>query len=242
VTLCVVSYYKIETDSRTVPEKIMETVVFVNGSSGIIVHSDNKRALILTAYHTVANSLDEAACSGCEYDIDIFISPEVLFIQGVIRFPERFEVTYVDVDIKNDLALIEVTTEHRLDYAKIQTNELRLGEDIYIASNPDHMFRSLKKGIVGSLYRFVNNIIMIEISGGIIFGSSGGGIFDMNGQLIAIIQSIKMHNSGQCFGVNLNTKCITVPLTFIGFASWPYNLKSFLLNGVFSEDFKYLME
>lgn len=239
------NHVEIKIDRRTLPEKIVSTVLAVEQSSGIIVYSDEERALVLTAYHTIDDEYEKAACCGCDYDIDVKDKREGSWQYKSDAVPEKYHVNYIEINEKHDLAIIEIDVPRKLDAAEIGV-DASLGEDIYIASNPKGLYRSLKKGIVSSEFRKIMGSPNIEIDAGIIFGSSGGGVFNMDGELVGIVKAVRLMDTGHCFdvwGVDgewEDIECVEVPLPFIGFAVHPVVLRHFLLKSVFSDEFKYL--
>lgn len=236
-----------ETYTRTVPEQIMETVLIVENSTGIVVHVEDDRALILTARHNIEDILAEFECPACLVEMHT-----VLLIQiptpedGLLEIPIHFPVTAIYEDGETDLALLEVEADFPLEAVQIMQREIKLGEDIWLGSNPHHIYRSLKKGIVSSTFRIVRGKPAMEISGGVIFGSSGGGVFTMDGKLAGIILSVRLLESNFCLDLYdeddnfIEEECVMIPVPFLGFAATPDVIRNFVLKSDFKEDFKYL--
>jgi len=234
--------YQKEVDRRTVPEKIMESVVAVDRSSGIVVHSEENRALILTAYHTIAGRIRAAACCGCDYGIHAYHFKNPEFVLGI----EKYEVIGVDFDPITDLAILEVKTNEQLDSVKISTVPTKYGDIAYVGANPLGLYRSFKQGVVSANLRIIAGRMVMEVDSGIVFGSSGGGVFNEAGDLIGIVRSVKGHTTDYCFdlwneeGEWEGKRCVAVPLPFIGFAVHQLAIRGFLLHGRYSDDFSYL--
>lgn len=231
-------------DRRTTEERVIESVVRVNSAAGIVVHSEADKAIVLTAYHVIAEDCEEDVCN--YGSMLVSIHHEIASAVAILEISEYFNVINVDVNIKHDLALVEVATSRKLESSQIYTgSNIRYGDDIYIASNPNRLFRSLKKGIVGSPLRIVNRSPSFEISGGVIFGSSGGGVFNTDGELIGTITNMNILRSPFCYSVfsdeleYVRDECVQIPLTFIGFATRPEIINGFIEDSVFCEDFNY---
>lgn len=210
--------------SNNIPNDIISSVVIVNSSTGIVVHSDENKTLILTAYHVIDNQLE----SPQDIRVEILYQTPSNYFSGF----ELYQVSSIVYDNTCDLALLEINPDKIFPYAEISedsVSSILLGDDIWIAANPKSLYRSLKKGIV-SAHRIVDNIRMLEVSGGIIYGSSGGGVFDDSGKLIGIISRVKTYKEWT----------LRIPITYIGFAISLANIKSFLLNSDYSEEFNYL--
>ena len=249
LVFCFTADYSIEkkvVDTRTVAERVSETVIIVGNSTGVVVYSEIGRTLVLTARHNIEDVIDEIECPECLENIDIGLIVQILIGNNLLEIPMQFDVIDFDESKKRDLAIIEINTVSPLEFAIISDRNLRLGEDIYTVSNPQYIFRSLKKGIVGSIYRISRGVPAIEISGGVIYGSSGGGVFTMDGKLAGIMFSVKVLESDHCYelydenGKLVGERCIQIPLPYIGFAIRTDVIKEFLLEGKFKEDFKYL--
>jgi len=234
-------------DPRTIEEKIMETVVQVNDAAGIVVYSEENRAIVLTAHHVIEEDCKEDICN---YDsILVSIPQQFLSKISATKISEDFSVSNVDMDETHDLALIEIITNRKLEYSSMDLGpNIRYGKEVYIASNPRQLFRSLKKGIVSSPLRLVNGSPSFEVSGGIIFGSSGGGAFSSSGKLIGTLKSVSVLVSPFCYpmldynGEYLGVQCVQIPLSFIGFASRPETIMKLIKESVFCKDFDYQCE
>lgn len=130
-------------EQLTVAEHILETAVSVNKSSGVIIYSDEHKALVLTAYHTI-----EANCNykGCDLEqIEVLISHEaylnpdnskiiaeslkkeqipeeiikIIISREFIRVPEIFKLVNIEVDKRRDLAIIEIETLRKLEVSEL---------------------------------------------------------------------------------------------------------------------------
>jgi len=236
---------EIRIDRRSLPEKIVSTVVAVESSTGVVIYSDDKRALVLTAFHVIDTAYDKAACSACDYGIDV-VDKRAKWQKGRLEENSvKYPVTYIEVNRIHDLAIIEIEVPHKIDAAKVNSI-VKLGEDIYVAANPKREYKTITKGIVSSKLRTTWGSPNIQVDAGIIFGSSGGGIFNMDGEFIAVVKAVKMMDTGHCFDVWdvdgnwMDMECVEIPLPFMGYATHPAVVRTFLLQGVFGERFDYL--
>ena len=222
-----------------IPEQIIETIVYVNNSSGVVVYSDETKALILTVNHVVEDELKIASCTGCNYNIKI----KFLHLIGNIMPLKNWEVydaVYVETNSIVDLALILIEPNKLLHYTSLSKKDPRLGEGIWIASNPNRTYRSLKKGIISSKNRMYETDRLWEVSGGIIYGGIGGGIFNMNGKLIGVARALELYRSKQCYLGFTGIRCISFPITDMGYVVPRFTIKEFLLNSSFNDHFNYL--
>jgi serine protease Do len=68
----------------------------------------------------------------------------------------------------------------------ITKNLPRIGEKVIAIGNPAGLERTISEGIISSYRRYKDSIDLIQITNPITFGSSGGGLFNQNGDLIGI--------------------------------------------------------
>ena len=100
----------------------------------------------------------------------------------------------VDVDPKTDLALIKIDTKKKLTPAVLgDSDKIRVGDWVLAIGNPFGLGGSVTAGIVSAKSRDIeagpyDNFIQTDAS--INQGSSGGPMFDMNGEVIGINSAI----------------------------------------------------
>ena len=153
----------------------------------------------------------------------------------------------VDINLDHDLALIEISTDKKLPSVPVKPDgsDIGFGEPIYVAANPQHLFRSLKRGIISSPLRIVQGSPSFEIDAGVIFGSSGGAVLTPDGELIGVVKSMRVIESLFCYdlwnedGEHAGQRCAQIPLSFIGFAARPEMIREFIRHSIFCEDFNY---
>ncbi|MBE6445773.1 MAG: PDZ domain-containing protein [Alphaproteobacteria bacterium] len=129
-----------------------------------------------------------------------------------------FEASVIGVDEKTDLALIKLSSAQKFPVAKLgNSDEIRVGDQIITIGNPFGLGGSVSTGIISAKARDIeaglyDNFIQTDAS--INQGSSGGPMFNMNGEVIGINSAIYSTNGG-----NIG----------IGFAT-PINLAKFVIN------------
>lgn len=183
-----------ETTGRT-----LEMVAQSSQGSGVLI---SPKGLIWTAAHVV-QSAEEV---------------QVEFLDGDV-----YEAIVVTTNPQGDLALIEIKGEFNLknkEVAKIgNSDELLIGEDVFVLGAPHGFKQSLSKGILSGRYtpeNLVNDFVPIEFlqtDAAINPGNSGGPMFNMKGEVVGIASRI-FTNSGGFEGIgfamtsNLATKLL----------------------------------
>ena len=179
--------------------KTLELVAQSSQGSGVLI---SPKGLIWTAAHVV-QSAEEV---------------QVEFLDGDV-----YEATVVTTNPQGDLALIEIKGEFNLknkEVAKIgNSDELLIGEDVFVLGAPHGFKQSLSRGILSGRYtpeHLVNDFVQIEFlqtDAAINPGNSGGPMFNMKGEVVGIASRI-FTNSGGFEGIgfamtsNLATKLL----------------------------------
>lgn len=188
----IVDYPKIETSNyEKVIEKAYDTVVEIRTTvitnsffgqsegqklgSGVIVTSDG---YIITNNHVIEGATN---------------------LKIVLSSGEEHDATIIGADSKSDLAVIKVDA-HELKYASLaDSDKLKLGQEAVVIGNPLGEGISCSNGIISALAKDVviddNPMSLIQTNAAVNSGNSGGGIFNMNGDLIGIVNA-KSSSSG----------------------------------------------
>lgn len=223
----VIDYYK------NTPTKMADKIVSVNNASGVIIYSDETHSLIMTSYHVIWDIVSEKGSK-------IYVTFKE--IGGLIDV--SYEAQDIILSNEIDIAVITIHPGFKLHYAKLANFDPELGEDIFLISNPNYNYRTVTKGIISSKSRKSrtnSKVAMWQISGGIFYGSSGGGAFNTNGELIGIARSIDFIKTDFCsskvlgkgkFKVELY-ECYNNPIPYLGFIVPLPELKVFLLSNSF---------
>lgn len=145
-------------------------------ASGVIWSSGNDITYILTCYHVIEDS-DE--------------------IKVTLNDDSTYRAELVGVDAKTDLAVLSIDAS---DLPSIvlpsSDSELVLGQSVIAIGNAlGTLSNSITNGIISSLERTVTvdgvSMELLQTSAAVNSGNSGGGLFDLNGQLIGIVNAKK---------------------------------------------------
>ena len=101
----------------------------------------------------------------------------------------------IGYDVRTDLAVLKIDKKG-LPYASfVDSDQLMLGQDVIAIGNPLGLGISCSNGIVSALEKeiFINNVYMsvIQTNAAVNEGNSGGGLFDINGDLVGIVNAKK---------------------------------------------------
>ena len=230
-----------------IPEDIVGAVIEVGRASGVVVGRTENRAYILTAFHVVLTYYRiNPDTNEIEPKERIPVSTEE-YIKGM-RVVHMYDAIGLNIDSTQDLALLEVSWlgPSQLDtFAKIAIEEPRLGQDIFIISNPNGNNNTISKGIISNKERQFFGADTWQISGGVVYGSSGGGAFNTNGELVSIIKAAEIiSGSTDCLAVakkeNTNKQLCRAIVPYLGYSVPLDTIKNFLLKSKAKGVFEYL--
>lgn len=108
---------------------------------------------------------------------------------------------------KQDLCLLEISGASFTPVKIRPSANVKIGEEVFAIGNPKGTERTISQGIVSNKHE-VEGGVWLQTDARIYFGSSGGGLFDANGNLVGI--TTKM---GGNFGFALPTEWIMHAMT-----------------------------
>ena len=162
--------------------------------SGVIISDDG---YIVTNEHVVQSATD---------------------VSVTLNNGEKYEAEIVGYDNKTDLALLKIEAKNLQYVELINSDNLVLGQEVIAIGNALGRGISCSNGIVSAIDREVtiNNYTMtlIQTNAELNSGNSGGGLFDMNGNLAGIVNaktsSNIMSNNASIEGVGFAIPANTV--------------------------------
>jgi len=143
--------------------------------SGVIFSSDG---YIITNEHVIDGIVDEES------------------IQVKLYNGETYGAKLIGYDTRTDLAVLKIGADN-LPYTQFaNSSTLMLGQDVIAIGNPLGLGISCSNGIISALEKeiYVNDVYMtvIQTNAAVNAGNSGGGLFDINGNLVGIVNAKKM--------------------------------------------------
>ena len=153
---------------------------------------------------TISNrgQLTAGAGSGVIIHADGIVVTNNHVIDGVSNIYVRltngntYEAYLRGTDEENDIAILKITPKETLTVAKLGNSAaLALGEDVFAIGNPlGELGGTVTEGIISALGREVQMsdgtvMTLLQTSAAINSGNSGGGLFNMAGELIGVVNA-----------------------------------------------------
>lgn len=125
----------------------------------------------------------------CNHVIDGFTLIRVTLSDGTSYFAD-----VVGTDPQTDLAVLKVSAKEKLPAATVRGTDLILAETVIAIGNPlGVLSNTVTSGILSSLTREIRIegqiMSLLQIDAAVNHGNSGGGLFDVNGSLIGIVNA-----------------------------------------------------
>ncbi|MDY4588897.1 MAG: trypsin-like peptidase domain-containing protein [Oscillospiraceae bacterium] len=160
--------------------------------SGIVISQDG---YIITNAHVAEN--DSYPVSKLEVNVNT-TDPET---GDVIS--NKYVAELLGSDTDTDLAVLKIDATD-LTAAKLgNSDELSLGDDVVVIGNPLGLETSVSKGVVSGLNRQVyddNSISAIQTDTAINSGNSGGGMFNMYGEVVGVVNMKLINDNAENLG------------------------------------------
>ena len=190
---------------KSVVEINTETVIYQKyygnyiqsgAGSGVIIGSDEEKKTyyVITNHHVVdsANTILVRLYDGSEYNAALVASDEI-----------------------SDIAIVAISESEGRELSVAaygDSSELRNGQDIFAIGNPlGQLGGSVIKGIISKTERHISvsgiRMSLLQIDASVNPGNSGGGLFDMAGNLIGIVNAKSSGDNvdGLGFAIPINT-------------------------------------
>ena len=175
---------------------MIRTTVKVNkGGSGVVIWKTNKETWVLTAWHVVSNLIGTPnfLLGGISYaDIKpVPIEIHLMSPKGKDLKTLKY-IGSIDASSKyDDLALIKISAKLPCAVTSLAKIEPKFGDPVWLVGHPLGRFiYTITFGIVSHPKRIYNGKDYLQIDAGMIFGNSGGPVFNQRGELIGIADAI----------------------------------------------------
>ena len=115
-----------------------------------------------------------------------------------------YEADLLGSDTDTDLAVLKIKSDSDLPAAALgDSDKLSLGDDVVVIGNPLGLETSVSKGVVSGLNRQVyddNSISAIQTDTAINSGNSGGGLFNMYGEVVGVVNMKLINDNAENLG------------------------------------------
>jgi len=106
---------------------------------------------------------------------------KIYIVLGGAKIPAKVEL----IDKLNDIAVLSTNVELTSSALRLSRRKATPGETVYTISNPEGLEKSITQGLVSAV-REIEGRELIQLSAPISHGSSGGPIFDLDGDVLGI--------------------------------------------------------
>ncbi|MFZ3064542.1 MAG: tetratricopeptide repeat protein [Nitrospirota bacterium] len=152
----------------------------ISQGSGFIIRPDGA---VITNYHVISNAVDIAVKAG----------DKVLKVEGLLH-----------IDKENDLVILKAKGKD-LPFVKIgDIAKMNIGEKVYVISSPEGLENTISDGILSGIREITSDKKILQITAPISPGSSGGPVFNKNGEVIGIATFIIKEAQNLNFAMPVN--------------------------------------
>ena len=103
-------------------------------------------------------------------------------------------------DVNRDICFVEVPGITFSPVNMRNSKDVRVGEQVFAVGNPEGLEKSISQGIISNK-RSDRGGDVLQTDASVSFGSSGGGLFDHNGELIGITNSVDRYSKNIAFAI-----------------------------------------
>ena len=111
----------------------------------------------------------------------------------------QYDATIIGSDSRTDIAVLKIEKDGLQFSSFVDSAKLVMGEDVIAIGNPLGLGLSCSNGIISALEKeiYINNVYMtvIQTNAAVNAGNSGGGLFDIEGNLVGIVNAKKSSGS-----------------------------------------------
>lgn len=191
---------QLNTERRSMNGRIVSNSQLVG--SGVVISDDGN---VVTNYHVVTAG-----------------GTEVVENISVVYNDEAYEAKYVAGDEENDIAVLQVKDLNAPAVSIGDSDALSVGDWAMVVGNPlgEEFTNTLTVGIISGLNRDMSagrlsgQTAMIQTDAAINSGNSGGGLFNIKGELVGIT-SMKMSNNGMYGSATIESIGFAIPINAV---------------------------
>lgn len=114
---------------------------------------------------------------------------------------EKYNAKIIGADSRTDLAVLKIEADNLPYSAFVDSDELVMGEDVIAIGNPLGLGITCSNGIISALEKeiYINKVYLtvIQTNAAVNAGNSGGGLFDLEGNIVGIVNAKSSENSSE---------------------------------------------
>ena len=134
----------------------------IGQGSGFIVRPDGA---VVTNYHVISNAVG----------IKVKAGGKVLRVEGLLHIDKENDIVILKADAKN-LPVVKIG----------DLEKANVGEKVYVISSPKGLENTISDGILSGIREITPGKKILQITAPVSRGSSGGAVFNKNGEVIGI--------------------------------------------------------
>ena len=114
------------------------------------------------------------------------------------------DVSVVDFDERRDLALLKIKAFNLTPAELGNSDQVQIGDGVVLIGNPEGLGLTVSDGVISGVRNFNSGYRMFQTSAPASPGSSGGGMFNLYGELIGVVTSQFPEGQNLNFAVPIN--------------------------------------
>jgi len=152
----------------------------IGQGSGFVVREDG---VVVTNYHVISNAAD----------IKIKTGDKIFEVKG-----------FIHIDKENDVVMLKADAKGLLSVKIGDISKANIGEKVYVISSPQGLENTISDGILSGIREITSERKIIQITAPVSEGSSGGPVFNKNGEVIGIATFIIKEAQNLNFAMPVN--------------------------------------
>ncbi|MBX3297115.1 MAG: trypsin-like peptidase domain-containing protein [Acidobacteria bacterium] len=161
------------------------------GENVLLSYQESSYRYVLTNYHVVEGMVRgkvKVAVGGKN-------SAE-WWIGGIVFVDKQNDLALLSIQIRDDRVDLTTTPPTTIkgsgtpnpppNLVLSESDQVKIGEEVYVLSNPEGLAGTLSRGIVSSNIRQIRNVSLMQFDAPISSGSSGGAVLNSKGEVIGV--------------------------------------------------------
>jgi len=152
----------------------------ISQGSGFIVRSDGR---VITNYHVISNAKD----------IKVKVGSKILPVEGIVH-----------IDKESDIVILKAEGKNYPTVKLGDAQKAKVGEKVYVISSPMGFENTISEGILSGIRELSSDITLLQITAPISQGSSGGPVFNKDGEVIGVATFLIKESQNLNFALSIN--------------------------------------